>query len=870
MKLSLKNKLILIILLVVFFATTSVSLILIVSEMNFMEDDLIHEAGLISALLSDYSKDALQTDNHSFAESLLDELETTHLIDEGYLYDSTGALFATFPQYLRMDPSQKSPCIFRDTVVRRDDAYYHIRMIHRDDRMIGSLCLKLNTKYITARTDEFLWTAALVLGGFLVFSYFLALLLQNIISRPIRRLSGILEKVGHSQDYSRKVSHSSNDEIGQLYDSFNNMIEAIQRHDRQRASIENYLRESEARFRELFENIYNAVIVLEPDPTYKYIVRGINQACEQEENIRRDEAVGKAFEGVFPNIAGEQLIGMMLQAEQTGNPARKTILIDRKKDTWYNCFVNRLPDGNLLLVYEDVSEKVASEQRLRTSEDWQKRILESISEGFFVLNKNFQITYFNRKAEELLQRKREEVLGKHLFEEAFPEAKGSIFEDKYGYAIENRKSLSFETYFGVAPIDNWYEVWVYPFEDGITVFFQVTTERKRAEEALRFSELRYRVLFETMNQGVVLQDAKGNVISANKAAEKILGISAAGDFGFAESEFKYFHEDGTPMAEEETPPYKSLISGRRNENPLMGFFNPQAREIRWLHVSSVPQFKSGEDKPHSVFTTYTNLTERKRNSEERERLNRQLTAKNRELEQIVYVTSHDLRSPLVNILGFSSELSDACESLSKILNDPERNESDKQVVQDILQYRIPTSLGYINKSGQKIDSLLKGLLYLSRLGRNVVSPGMIDMDELIDKVLADFTFRLKEEDAVIQAESLPGCYADPGQINQVFANLIDNALKYSKKKQKIHIKISGWHENGMSVYCVEDNGVGIEKSHMPKIFELFHRLDPEKSEGEGLGLNIVAKIIERNSGSIRVESEPGRGTKFYILLPSSK
>ena len=134
----------------------------------------------------------------------------------------------------------------------------------------------------------------------------------------------------------------------------------------------------------------------------------------------------------------------------------------------------------------DITDRKGMERSLRESENQLSKVIESISDGFFALDANLVVTYFNKAAEALLGRKREDVIDRQLFE-AFPEAKGSIFEENYTKALREKTHLVFETYFGTKPYENWYEVRVYPFDDGISVYFQVTTERKKAEEELRKS-----------------------------------------------------------------------------------------------------------------------------------------------------------------------------------------------------------------------------------------------------------------------------------------------------------------------------------------------------------------------------------------------
>ncbi|MBD3308551.1 PAS domain S-box protein, partial [candidate division KSB3 bacterium] len=138
----------------------------------------------------------------------------------------------------------------------------------------------------------------------------------------------------------------------------------------------------------------------------------------------------------------------------------------------------------LMSSFIDVTERRRAEQEFQRSKRQLTNILESITDGFFSLDENLAVTYFNSAAELLLGKDAHKLVGRRLFEE-FPEAKGSIFEEKYTEALRHKRPTSFETYFGVSPYDNWYDVRVYPHEEGISVYFQVTTERKQAEEALR-------------------------------------------------------------------------------------------------------------------------------------------------------------------------------------------------------------------------------------------------------------------------------------------------------------------------------------------------------------------------------------------------
>jgi signal transduction histidine kinase len=263
------------------------------------------------------------------------------------------------------------------------------------------------------------------------------------------------------------------------------------------------------------------------------------------------------------------------------------------------------------------------------------------------------------------------------------------------------------------------------------------------------------------------------------------------------------------------------------------------------------------------------ITARKLVELDREKLMQTLAFKNKELESILHVTSHDLRSPLVNIQGFSSELSRSCDLLHSTLKDKIKASDISEEVQKAFNKDVPEALGYILTSARKMDSLLSGLLRLSRLGQVVVDIERLDMNAMLTDVVKNIEFQVKEAGATVELETLPACFGDVSQINQIFSNILDNALKYLDESRPGMIHIYGKIENGQSIYCVEDNGVGIAPEHQNKIFEIFHRLEPDKKNGEGLGLTIVRRILDRHNGKIWVDSELGKGSKFFVSLPSA-
>jgi PAS domain S-box-containing protein len=390
-------------------------------------------------------------------------------------------------------------------------------------------------------------------------------------------------------------------------------------------------------------------------------------------------------------------------------------------------------------------------------------------------------------------------------------------------------------------------------------------QKELAEKALQRSQDELQSLMDKSPAAISWADLQGNVRYSNQRFIDLFGYTLE-DMPTIEQWYTAAYPD---------PDYRRMVvSGWENavneaiENnsdiaPHEASIVCKNGSVRYVEVV-------GTISQDRILVTFNDLTERKKQEIERERLLKMLKNKNDELQSIVHVTSHDLRSPLVNIQGFSGELSKDCQKLIELLESDPANEETKKQVKMLLERDIPESLRFILAGSTKMDELLGGLLQISRIGSTEIQIKPLDMNALLDSVVNSIQFQINEFNIHVTVDRLPSCCGDANQVNQIFSNLVENAIKYRDPKRQTEVHIHGKIEHGMSVYRVTDNGIGIDPSYHEKIFEVFHRLDPQNIKGGlGLGLTIVKRILDRHDGLITVESEPGQGTTFSISLPTA-
>ncbi len=387
---------------------------------------------------------------------------------------------------------------------------------------------------------------------------------------------------------------------------------------------------------------------------------------------------------------------------------------------------------------------------------------------------------------------------------------------------------------------------------GVLSSAQDITERKQIEMALKKSEQEYRLLVETMAQGVIYFDTSNHVFFANPAALRILGTT------FAQLQMKLsgqgvpaIKEDGTEFGPDEHPSIVALKTGQPVNNVIMGIYNTRKQAPSWLIVDAIPQFRPGEKEPYQVYATFSDVTETKVTQEQRLEIET-LKRLNQAQSDLLSNVSHELRTPLASIKGFIETL----------------------IEQDV-EWSKSKQLEFLSEANQQTDhltQLVQELLDMSRLdsGQYHIDKQDCTIGELLKGVQSRVTASLKSHIMKMEiAEGLPVFKADKNRLVQVLFNLIENACKFSKEGSEICLK-AHLQDNKELVISVIDKGIGMSVETLSKVFDRFYQAGQVvtgKTRGTGLGLAISKAIVEAHGGKIWVESQNGKGSTFSFTIP---
>lgn len=523
--------------------------------------------------------------------------------------------------------------------------------------------------------------------------------------------------------------------------------------------------------------------------------------------------------------------------------------------------------------------KMITESALKTKKSLENNIqLEKTTKKLKLLKKNtpfamidwdpeFNVLEWNPAAEQIFGYSESEAVGRNaadlILDNVLQEQLKVVMEDIVNLRgglrninkniTKDRSEITCE-WFNTPLVDNEGSI------EGVTSFAIDITEQELARQLLERNEFNMRQAGRIGEIGFWEFDVQRNLFT--KWTDEIFMIYEIEKTAEIELEtaLQYVHKEDRHLLQEVI--YRANKFGEEFDHDLR--FDSANHNHKWIRIIGKPVNFDG--KAVMLFGTIQNITNRKEIEIILEKLNAELNEKNKELEQIVYVASHDLRSPLVNIQGFSEELKLTLNNFFEFVNS--YSDSGKTKHLNEFNAELRDSLGFILSSVRKMDSLLKGLLKLSRLGRKNLEMKKIDMNRLLEESLESFEYMVQNKEIEITVERLPDCVGDEMQISQVFANLIDNAIKYRSEKRKALITIKGFNADNNTVYVVEDNGIGIPDEHQKNVFEIFNRLHSDDYSGEGLGLTIVRKIISMHGGSIMLKSDIDTGSKFYVSIPN--
>jgi signal transduction histidine kinase len=275
-----------------------------------------------------------------------------------------------------------------------------------------------------------------------------------------------------------------------------------------------------------------------------------------------------------------------------------------------------------------------------------------------------------------------------------------------------------------------------------------------------------------------------------------------------------------------------------------------------------------------------NLLELRTSREELRRLNEgleelvdartgELKRANAEIQRFAYIVSHDLRSPLVNVMGFTAELETARKAISGYLQqgDTQGWQAPDPATRLAIEEDLPESIGFIRTSTQKMDRLINAILNLSRQGRRTLAPETLVLGDVVNAITGSLQHRIDETGTEVEVSELPTVINDRVAVEQILSNLIENALKYLQPGRPGIIRVTGGSDLGRAWVSVTDNGRGIEPRDHERVFDLFRRSGVQDQQGEGIGLAHARALAYRLGGNIEIQSELGAGSTFRLILP---
>ena len=373
--------------------------------------------------------------------------------------------------------------------------------------------------------------------------------------------------------------------------------------------------------------------------------------------------------------------------------------------------------------------------------------------------------------------------------------------------------------------------------------------RRRAIEELQQAETKYRTLLQSTDQGIYGVDRESRCIFINRSAADMLGYAAEEILGRNTHDLVHHTRmDGSANPYAECPICRTLQTGEgyRVDNEV--FWRREGTSFP-VEYSSHPLMQNGV--LMGAVVAFTNITQRREAEQKLQETAAALERSNKELEQFAYVASHDLQEPLRMVASYVQLLA--------------------RRYHDQLDADANDFINFAVDGAKRMQTLINDLLAYSRVGTRGKAMVTTDCELVLQEALNNLQVTTAESHAVITHDPLPKVIGDAVQLNQLFQNLISNAIKFRKPGAIPHIQVTAERHAAEWRLAVRDDGIGIDLRNADRIFQIFQRLHTrEEYPGTGIGLAVCKKIVERHGGHIWVESQPGEGATFFFTLPAAK
>ncbi|MCH8557693.1 MAG: PAS domain S-box protein [Balneolia bacterium] len=499
---------------------------------------------------------------------------------------------------------------------------------------------------------------------------------------------------------------------------------------------------------------------------------------------------------------------------------------------------------------QDITDRKLSEVQLTQTLKEKNTLLESIGESFFSIDRNWTVLYWNKRAEELMGISRDEILGKNIWE-IYPDAKAMKYYKEYVQAFETGEPAEFTEQFNTGERNAWLQVNAYPADGNMSIFIRDITEKKIGEEKLRLSNERFKRVTEATNDAIWDYDAEKNELFWGKGFNVLFG-----------------YDDSIKPALELViskvhPDDRQRIFQKISDYMAPGTVTNWFEEYRFqkgdgtyaLVIDRAVFIRNENGHVIRVVGAMTDISYRKEYEESLKKLNselkrqaHELTISNRELEQFAYIASHDLQEPLRMVTSFLTLL--------------------KKRYGHLFDDKAHQYIHFAVDGSKRMREIILDLLEYSRVGKHEDKVEQIEVSEIIEEVRLLQKRVIDSKNAEIITHNLPVLSSYRTPLTLVFHNLVENALKYSRKDRTPIIEIRAREETSDWIFTITDNGIGIEEQHFDKIFIIFQRLhSKEEYPGTGMGLAVVKKTLESLGGEIWVESVADKGSAFHISLP---